>query len=206
MTATKEKVSASRRAKQLIRKSGGIVRTSEALKAGIHPRTLYALRDSGALESLSRGVYRLTGQPPISHPDLVTVATRCPQAVICLVSALSFHELTTQVPHAVSIALIKGAEQPRIDYPPLSVHRFSKGSYTAGIEQHEIDGVPVRVYNPEKTLADCFKFRSKIGMDIVLEALRLYRERRKFRTDKLLEYARVCRVHNVMRPYLEAAL
>ncbi len=190
----------------IIREHGGIVRTSEALKAGVHPRTLYALRDNGALEQVSRGIYRLADQPPISNPDLVTVALRIPRAVICLVSALHFHEITTQIPHKVSIALERGTETPRMDQPPLSVHRFSKEALSSGIGQHEIDGVTVRIYSPEKSLADCFKFRNKIGMDIVLEALKLYRDRKSFRTDRLLEYARICRVDSVMKPYLEALL
>lgn len=200
------RLAAPERAMDIIREHGGIMRTSEALKAGVHPRTLYALRDNGALEQVSRGVYRLADQAPISNPDLITVALRIPRAVICLASALHFHEITTQIPHRVSIALERGAETPRLDQPPLSVHRFSKEAFGAGIEQHEVDGVMVSIYNPEKTLADCFKFRNKIGMDIVLEALKLYRERKRFRTDTLLEYARICRVDSVMKPYLEALL
>lgn len=196
----------SERAKRLIAAMGGVVRTSEALEAGIHPRTLYALRDTGALEQLSRGVYRLADEKPVSAPDLVTVAVRVPQAVVCLVSALSFHEMTTQIPHAVSIALAKGAETPRLDQPPLAVYRFSGQSFIAGVEEHKVDGVAVRVYSPEKTLADCFKFRNRIGMDVVLEALRLYRARKELKVGDLLKYARICRVEKVMRPYLEAVL
>lgn len=111
-------------ATRLLERMGSVVRTSEALRPGIHPRTLYALRDSGMLEKLSRGVYRLAGRDPVSAPDLVTVAVRIPQATLCLSSALSFHEITARIPHAVSIALRKGAEPPRLDHPPLEVHRF----------------------------------------------------------------------------------
>ena len=100
---------------------------------------------------------------PISEPDIITVALRIPNAVICLISALSYHNITTQIPHMVFIALEKGAETPRIDYPPISVHRLSGESFTAGIEVYEIDGVSVKVYSPEKTIVDCFKFRNKIG-------------------------------------------
>lgn len=196
--------SAPEKAIRLIKGKSGIIRTAEALHAGIHPRTLYQLRDTGSLELISRGVYRLTEQEPVSNPDMVTVAVRIPQGVICLISALAFHEITTQIPHAVSIALKKGAESPRIDYPPVFVHRFSKASITAGIEEHQIDGVTVRIYSPEKTLADCFKFRNKIGMDIALEALKLYKARKKFNLVELLKYAKICRVENVMKPYLEA--
>ena len=197
---------ARQKALEAIREMGGTIRTMDAIQAGIHPRTLYQLRDSGELEVLSRGVYHLLDERQISDPDLVIVAKRVPQAVICLVSALAYHDITTQIPHAVSIALPKGAETPRIDYPPISVHRFSETALLEGVETHEIDGVPISVYCPEKTLADCFKFRNKIGMDIVLEALKLYQARKPFNLDKLITYARVCRVEKIMRPYLELTL
>ena len=194
------------RAIRFIREQGGIIRTAKALQVGIHPRIFYQLRDDGVLVQVSRGVYRLADKGPISNPDLVTVATRIPDAVICLVSALAFHKITTQIPHAISIALKKGSESPRIEYPPISIHRFSDSSLNEGIEKHLIDGVTVRFYGPEKTLADCFKFRNKIGMDVVLEALKLYKARKKFCLADLLKYARICRVENVMKPYLEVTI
>jgi predicted transcriptional regulator of viral defense system len=192
--------------RQTFASSGGMMRTSEAIRAGIHPQELYDARDRGEIIQVSRGVFRLADLPPISNPDLVTIAVRAPNAVVCLVSALSFHEMTTQVPHAVSVALRKGDETPRIAHPPIVVHRFSSRSFDAGVEEHTIDEVKVRIYSPEKTLADCFKFRNKIGEDVVIEALRLYRTRRQFRADELLRFARVCRVEKVMRPYLEAII
>jgi predicted transcriptional regulator of viral defense system len=190
--------------KRLAKDKGGLIRTTEAIRAGVHPRTFYHLRNRGILEQLSRGVYRISQRKALSDPDLVTVATRVPKGIFCLVSALAFHGITTQIPHSVSIALEKGAESPRISYPPVIVYRFSKTSLTAGVEEHQIDGVRVRVYSPEKTIADCFKFRNKIGMDIVLEALKLYRTRKKFNLQDLLKYAKICRVERVMSPYLEA--
>lgn len=193
-------------AKQIARQHGGLIRTAEALRAGIHPRSLYQMRDNGELEQLSRGVFRLVGEASISNPDLVIVATRIPQAVICLISAMAFHEITTQIPHAVSIALPRGHDTPRLDYPPIQVHRFSPEAYQAGIEEHIIDGISVKIYSVEKTLADAFKFRNKLGMDVVLEALKLYRERKKINPGALLQYARICRVENVIRPYLEMSL
>lgn len=189
-----------------IKTRGGMVRAAEAIKAGIHSRTLRQLCHDETLEQVSRGIYRLASQPPISNPDLVTVAMRVPHAVVCLISALAYHELTTQVPHAVSIALKKGAETPRLEHPPLAVHRFTEASLNAGIEEHRVDGVTVRIYSPEKTLADSFKFRHKIGMDVVLEALKFYKARKTFNLGELLKYARICRVENVMRPYLEAMI
>ena len=140
MKNAKGAASAPNRAKEIIRKHGGLIRTGEAIRAGIHPRTIYALCNTGALERLSRGVYRLTDHEPMSSPDLVIVivVTRVPQAVICLVSALAFHEITTQIPHPVSIALAKGAESPKLDHPPISIHRFSKEALTEGVENHLI--------------------------------------------------------------------
>ncbi len=190
----------------LLQKKGGLIRTAEAISAGIHPRSLYYLRDTGFLEQISRGIYRLSEQEPIGNPDLVIVAVRIPKAVICLISALAFHEISTQIPHKVEIALCSGAESPRIDYPPIFIHRFNDASLMAGIEEHLIDGVTVKVYSPEKTLADCFKFRNKLGMDVVLEALKLYKTRRKINIQELLKYARICRVENIMKPYLEAII
>jgi len=183
-----------------------VLRTGEALRAGIHPDTLYAMRDSGHLERVSRGVYRLAGRPPLGNPDLVTVASRVPGGVICLISALSFHELTTQIPHEVDVALATGAREPRIDHPPIRTYRFTGESFTEGVETHEIDGVDVRIYSPEKTLADCFKFRNRIGLDTAVEALRSYRERGSIKVGELMRYASICRVKKILQPYLEAIL
>jgi len=190
----------------LFRQHGGTLRTAEALRLGIHPRALYALRDSGALQQLSRGLYRLADLPPLSNPDLVLVARKLPQAVICLVSALAFHELTTQVPHAVDVALRSGSARPTLDYPPLRTFWFSGPAWSEGVEVHQIDDTPVRIYGPEKSVADSFKYRRKIGLDVALEALKLYRQHREFDVGKLLHFARICRVAKVMRPYLEALL
>lgn len=194
------------KAVNIFKRHGGIFRTSQAIKAGIHPATLYAMRDSGGLEVISRGVFRLSDIPPLGNPDLVTVATRVSQGIICLISALSFYELTTQIPHEVHVALPRGAEEPRLDFPPVRTYRFTGKAFTEGVEIHDIDGVRVHIYSPEKTLADCFKFRNKVGLDTVIEAIRFYRERRNINVDGLMRYAAVCRVEKIMRPYLEAIL
>jgi len=190
----------------LFRQQGGTLRTSEAIRLGIHPRTLYAMRDAGILERLSRGLYRLAELPPLSHPDLVTVARKVPQGVICLLSALDFHEVTTQIPHAVHVAVENKAQTPRLEYPPLRIFRFSGRAWTEGVAIHELDGTAVQMYNPAKSVADIFKYRRQLGVDVAIEALKLYRQRQDFALDELLRYARVCRVGNVMKPYLEALL
>jgi predicted transcriptional regulator of viral defense system len=204
MIEKKNMSSACEKARRIIREGGGVIRTSEAIQAGIHSRTLYQLRDMGDLEQISRGIYRLAEIGTVSSPDFVIVATRIPISVICLISALSFHEITTQIPHEVSVAIPKDSKPPVIHYPPMQFHKFSTESFQAGVESHEIDGVTVKVYSPEKTLADCFKVRNKIGMDVVLEALKLYKSRMKFDHKKILEYARICRVDKIVLPYLEA--
>lgn len=192
------------KAKRLFQRHGGILRTNEALRLGIHPRTLYAMRDVGVLEQLSRGLYRLAELPPLGDPDLVAVALKVPLGVVCLVSALAYHDLTTQIPHEVYLALLRGAEPPRLAHPPVRIFWFTGAAFTEGVEIHKVDDVRVRVYSVEKTLADCFKYRNKIGLDTAIEALRRYRTRRSVRFDKLMHYARICRVENIMRPYLEA--
>ncbi|MBU4404816.1 MAG: type IV toxin-antitoxin system AbiEi family antitoxin domain-containing protein [Candidatus Aminicenantes bacterium] len=201
-----DRVSRVDKAIAVFKKHGGILRTAQAMRAGIHPATLYSMRDSGALEEISRGVYRLAGNQPLGNPDLVIVAARAPGAVICLISALSFHELTTQIPHEVHLALPRGAEEPRLDYPPVRTYRFSGRAFSEGVDTQELDGVRVRIYNPEKTIADCFKFRSRIGLDTVVEAVRYYRERQQVKVDRLMHYASICRVSKVIRPYLDALL
>ncbi len=179
---------------------------SDAIRAGIHRRTLYAMRNAGTVEALARGLYRLADAPVLSHPDFVTVAAKVPRGVVYLISALAFHEMTTQVPHVVWIAVPLNSEPPRLDYPPIRVFRLSRAPYEAGIETHKLDGVNVKVYSREKTLADCFKHRNEIGLDTVLEAVRLYKARGRVNVEAILRYAAICRVANVARPYLEALL
>lgn len=195
-----------KRAETIFRQHGGMMSTKDAISAGIHPRTLYAMRDEGVLERVSRGRYRLSSMSPLSNPDLVTVATRIPRGVICLISALAFHKLTDEIPHQVYVALRPGTEKPRIEHPPVHIIWFSGEAFTEGIEIHEIDSVDVQVYGAAKTIADCFKFRKKIGGDVALEALKTYQNRPDFNLKELIKYARIRKVEKVMRPYLEALL
>jgi predicted transcriptional regulator of viral defense system len=184
--------------------AGGILRTTQALRADVHPRDLYAMRDSGVLEQVSRGVYRLSDLAPFAEPDLAIVALRIPKAVIALVSALHFHGLTTEIPHEVSVALPQGTARPKLDWPPLRVYRFSGAMFTFGIETHERDGIGLRVYGAAKTVADCFRFRNRLGIEIAVEALRTGIGERKITPAELLRAARTCRVDRIVRPYLEA--
>ena len=195
------------KAKEIFRQAGGVMRTRQALAWGINPKTLYAMRDKGTLETLSRGVYRLTEIPLSGSDDLISVAHRVAKGRICLISALAYHGLTTQIPHFVYCAIPRSACIPQIDYPPVKFFRYSASCYEAGVEYHEMSGTQVAIYSPEKTLADCFKYRNRIiGMDTALEALHLYREQMPLRVDALMDYARICRVEKVLKPYLEATL
>ncbi|NLI32222.1 MAG: transcriptional regulator [Deltaproteobacteria bacterium] len=195
-----------RKAIAIFKLHGGILKTTDAMRAGIHPRVLYAMRDAGLLEQLSRGLHRLTDMPSLGNPGLVSIALKVPSSVICLISALAFHELTIQVPHEVYLAMARGSRTPQLGCPPIRVFWFSSSVFTEGVEQHDMDGVWVRIYSPEKTLADCFKYRNRIGLDTALEALKLYRQRKTIKAEELIRFARVCRVERVMRPYLEAVL
>ena len=203
MYTSKEKI---RKALRVFKDRGGILRTSEAISAGIHPRTLYKLRDDGYIKKLDRGLYKLSDDPPLSNPDISIVSARVPNAKICLLSALDFHEMTKEIPHKVHIAIARTQRDPKIDYPPIEVYRFTDESFTEGVEKHEIDGQTIQVYNPAKTIADCFKFRNKIGKEIALEALKSGLEQKNIEVKEILKYAKICRVENIMKPYLEAAI
>lgn len=195
------------RAQSVFRQHGGTMRTQEALDSGVHSRTLYAMRDRGLLEQVARGVYRLADAEPVADPDLLAIAARAPEAVVCLISALALHGITTQIPHVVDIALPPGKWAPVLDHPPVKVYRFSGKAMTEGIEERKLDEVTVRVFNAEKTLADCFKFRNKIGLDVAVEAVRMYRsDRRRPDLAAIMRYAEIDRVTKVMRPYLESLL
>ena len=146
------------RALAAFRQAGGILKTREALELGIHPRTLYAFRDEDLVEALSRGVYRLASLPGISDQDVVTVALRVPRGVVCLVSALAYHEITTEIPHEVQLALPHGIKKPRLEHPPLRVFTFSGPAFTEGVQTVRIDNVDVRIFDVAKTVVDCFRF------------------------------------------------
>jgi predicted transcriptional regulator of viral defense system len=206
MSKTPNTYNATEQAKAILSAFDGVFTTAEVLAEGIHPRNLYELRDSGFLEELSRGVFRIQQEEIPLWLDLMIVSQRVPNAVVCLLSALSYHDITTQIPHRVYVAIPQRSKPATINFPPTQFHTFSKSSYETGIETHRINKRNIlHVYNPEKTIADCFKFRNQIGMDVVLEALKMYRKspHLKFKPQQIMEYAKICRVHNVILPYLE---
>ena len=182
----------------------GMLRPGDLQDVGAARVTLTRLTASGQLEKVGRGLYRLPGGHASEHETLAAVAAKVPQAVFCLLTALQFHGLTTQLPRQVWIAMPRGSHAPRIDSPPVKMVQFTGEAYSEGIEIFERDQVPLRVYGVAKTVADCFKHRNKIGVDVALEALRDARAQKKASADELWRFATICRVANVMRPYLEA--
>jgi len=188
---------------KLFQENDGVMRTSELLDAGIHRRTLYHMRDEGMVKAIQRGVYQLTESDPLSNPDLVIVAKKIPEARICLISALSIHEMTDEIPHMVHIALPRSSWQPELDYPPLKVYRFSEETINSGLQTQTIDGIEIKIFNPAKTIADCFKFRNQIGLDVAIEALKRGINEEKATYRDIVKYAKLCKVERVIKPYLE---
>ncbi len=182
----------------------GILRAGDLAAAGIPRVVLTRLTGIGQLERLGRGLYRLPETQTSEHESLATIALKVPQAVFCLLTALQFHELTTQLPRDLWIAMPRGSHAPNINYPPVKMIQFSGNAYSEGIEIFKRDRVNLRVFGVAKTIADCFKHRNKIGLDVALEALRDARAKKKVTSDDLWRFAKICRVANVMRPYLEA--
>jgi predicted transcriptional regulator of viral defense system len=182
----------------------GIVRPRDLASRGIPPDYLDRLYKRGVIERIANGLYAWPGKDLGENQTLAEAAREVPKGVICLLSALRFHGLTTQAPREVWMALPPRAWLPRVKYPKLRLVRFSGDALTKGIEEHKVEGVAVRVYGPAKTVADCFKFRNKVGVDVAMEALRDCWRKRLCTMDALWEAARICRMTNVMRPYLES--
>ena len=190
----------------IFRANKGILRTAQAMHLGIHPEVIYQMVAEGIIEQVTRGIYRLSDLPPFDNTDLATVALAIPKGVICLISALSYYDLTSQIPRQVDIALLRGTKHPSLEYPPIRIFYFSDEAFEFGVREYELDGVKVHMYSPEKTLADCFKYRNRVGLDVAVEALKTYWNERRGNVDKLMESARVCRVEKVMKPYIEAII
>ena len=185
-------------------REAGVLRPRDLDAHGI-PRTyLGRLVAAGKLQRIGRGLYVLPGIDVSEHISLAEACKRVPKGVVCLLSALRFHELTTQAPFEVWLAIGEKAWRPRMDYPPLRIVRFSSAAIESGVEKHQVEGVTISVFAPAKTVADCFKYRNKVGLDVAVEALRDCWRSRRCTMDELWKYAKVCRVQNVMRPYLES--
>jgi len=182
----------------------GLLRASDLAAIDAPRVVLTRLTAAGVLDKVGRGLYRLPDHPGSELEGLAAVAAKVPQAVFCLLTALQFHELTTQLPRQIWIAMPRGSHAPRFDYPPIKMVQFTGEAYTAGIETVKRDGIELRMYDVAKTVADCFKHRNKIGLDVALEALKDARAHSKASVDDIWRYAKICRVANVIRPYLES--
>jgi predicted transcriptional regulator of viral defense system len=187
-------------------RNSGIISASDVRSLGIHHEYMRRLCANGRLVRIDRGLYRLPDAEVTVHHGLAQVGKAVPKGVICLLSALRFHEIGTQIPRAVWMAIDRRTACPRANHFRMRVVRFSGKALTEGVDEHIIEGVPVKIYNPAKTVADCFKYRNKIGLDVALEALREVLRNRKCTTDELWRYAKICRVTNIMRPYMEATV
>ena len=187
-------------------KDKGILRPRDLDALKIPRRWMSRLHERGKLIRIGRGLYTLPDAEPSSNRSLAEVSKRVPSGVICLLSALQFHELTTQVPHRIWIAVDAKARSPKVQDLPMRVVRFSGDSFSSGIDVFDVEGVEVHIYNPAKTVADCFKFRNKIGLDVAVEALKDCLRKRKATVDELWTYGKVCRVSNIIRPYMESIL
>jgi len=184
-------------------KKHGPSRTREIEAAGYRRQDLQYLIKTGKVERLARGIYQVTRADMLTNPSYAELFLRSPKVVLCLLSALHFHQLTTQLPHEVWIAMETNSRAPRLAYPPLRVVHFSGQAFTKGIEIHKVDGIPLRVYSVAKTVADLFKMRNKIGLDVAMEALREALRTRKITRTQIVKMAKICRMEKIMRPYLE---
>ncbi len=185
-------------------KKQGIVRMRDLKTAGIHPEYVRRLLKKGVIRREGKGLYALETMEPTEYHSFAEIAKRVPRGVICLISALRFHDFTTQLSHQIWVAIDVKAKAPKINEIAARIVRFSGDALKQGLEAHDIDGVKVRIYSPAKTVADCFKYRNKIGLDVALEALRECLRKRLATRDDIFKFAKICRVTNIIRPYLES--
>jgi len=185
---------------------GGIARFSAVINAGFHPDSLTVLEKAEKVGKIARGLYRLTDYTIKTHPDLITASLQAPKGVICLLSALSFHEATSEIPKNVDMAILRGTRTYRIKYPPMQFYRFDMKSWEAGIEKHKIEGYTVKIYNLAKTVVDCFKFRNKIGIDVARDALKVAVTEKNIKPQEIMRYAKICRVDSIIKPILETII
>lgn len=181
-----------------------VIRPRDLKEHGLPKDYLYILAQEGVIERIGRGLYQWPNKDLGRHHSLIEISKLAPKAVVALLSALNYHNMTTQNPHQIWLAIDRKAWRPEISYPPVRFVTMSAESLHSGVETHSIEGVQIKVFNPAKTVVDCFKYRGKIGLDVALEALREGWSSRKFTIDELQNYAKICRVQKVMQPYLES--
>ncbi|TFG92431.1 MAG: Abortive infection protein AbiEi [Candidatus Atribacteria bacterium] len=191
---------------KVFKKHKGFARTKDILVAGIHTRNIKRAREKGQVIQVKRGFYRLAEIPLISNQGFVDLARAVPGGFICLLSALSYYELTTFNPSVIAMAICRGSRKPKINYPPVEFYHFSKKQFEAGINKIKVKGHEIRIYNWEKTICDCFRYRNKLGLDIAKEGLSEYLKRKDRDLEKLLEYAEICRIEPLLQTWLNAMI
>jgi len=189
-----------------LKNKGGIASYNEIMEAGFNKPVLRDILNSGRIQKLDRGLYRLSSGITLSNPDFVAVAIKAPKGVICLLSALSYYELTDEIPKYVDVAIPRGAHANIIKYPPVRFYRFSPKTWREGIEKYDIEGYEVKIYSIAKTIADCFKFRGKIGIDIARQAMKSAIQEKDVKPRDIMSYAKLCRVDKIVKPILETML
>lgn len=189
-----------------LKNNGGIAKYVDIIKAGISKTILKKTLNSGIIQKIDRGLYRLSKGTTLSNPDIIAALTKIPKGVVCLLSALAFHEVTNEIPHSVDVAIEQGAHANKIMYPPVKFYRFAPAAWEAGIETYKVEGHKIRVYNLAKTIADCFKFRNRIGIDVARDALKIAVNEKKSSPQEIMRYAKICRVDNIIKPILETIL
>lgn len=191
---------------EYLRQHGGIARFSSIRRAGFHPDTLKNLEKENRVEKIGRGLYKLTGDTLGSHPDYVSASLQTSKGVICLVSALYFYKATTEIPQFVDIAIPSGARANKIEYPPVKFYRFSPKAWQSGIQEYETAGHKIKIYSLAKTVADCFKFRNKIGPDVARDAIKVAVIEKRIKPKEIMHFAKICRVDRIIKPILETLM
>lgn len=184
----------------------GIARFSSMRKAGIHPDSIKKAESEGVIEKIGRGLYKLTTDNIESHSDYLLATLQTSKGIICLISALYFYRVTDEIPRVVDIAIPTGARANKIEYPPVQFYRFSQPTWNTGVETHEIEGHKIQIYSLAKTLADCFKFRNRIGINVARESLKIAITEKKVKPTEIYKYAKICRVDKILKPILESMI
>jgi len=191
---------------EFIKKKGGYARPGEMITAGFYKAVIYSALKEGYITRVRHGLYGLTDIPDISHPDLVTISLKIPKGVICLITALSFYEMTDEIPRYIDVAVPAGWQVKPVEVLPVQIYHFSQITWEEGVEVHKLDNHEIKIYCLAKTIADCFKFRNQIGVDVARSALKLALEQKKVSHQEIMKYAKICRVTNVIKPILETLL
>jgi len=191
---------------QFLKQKGGMASFSELDKAGFNKALIKVSLENDNIERLDRGLYGLSEGMSFSNPDFVAISIKIPKGIVCLLSALAFHEATNEIPKYIDVAIPRGTHESKVKYPPVKFYRFAHDAWKAGVEKHKIEGHKIKVYSLAKTVADCFKFRNRIGINIAREALKIAIIEKQIKPKEIMKYAKICRVDRIIKPILESIL